>query len=498
MSAGFSKFSETESEASWFPKEKMSLQKTAEVVKLIKDALIQKQLSFAAFFRRLDSNGNTLLSYPEFSKGIDEVCKLSPMVKEQLFARMDVNGIGMVDYDNFLEALQTTIVSAPKVRTADNFDWEEKMIQKLKNYISHNGITVEEAFKAFDRDFDGKVSKEDLKWALINILKVEEEEILPTKLERLFRLMDFYKTGSIQLSDVQRLVEDENPYRTSETFAKTKFAQSSNTFNWKNNAIQQLGLGISKQFDSLNESFDKISGREDKIDFNQFKEFVDKSNLLAGFNLTKQLQQQLFSEIDTHKKGYITEHDWSLAFSQFHWGSQLIIEISNALQVAFADVHSSFQFLLDFRKEKKGNTLTRADFLKAFKSLTNNRFSNNDLIKVWNEIAGEKHNHLSKDRFCEQFEHLNYRGASTLVRGASASSKGKTLIVTNNSSMPKWESDILEKIRQLILAVPVPLKDVFKQFDSDASGKLSSQEFRNGIRKLGLGLTSREIDMLMV
>lgn len=34
--------------------------------------------------------------------------------------------------------------------------------------------------------------------------------------------------------------------------------------------------------------------------------------------------------------------------------------------------------------------------------------------------------------------------------------------------------------------------------DTDWSGKLSAVEFRNGIRKLGLGLTSREIDQLMI
>lgn len=58
-------------------------------------------------------------------------------------------------------------------------------------------ITVEEAFKCFDLDFDGFISKADLKSGLISILKVREEEILPTKLDRLFKLLDFYKTNSI-------------------------------------------------------------------------------------------------------------------------------------------------------------------------------------------------------------------------------------------------------------------------------------------------------------
>jgi hypothetical protein len=39
--------------------------------------------------------------------------------------------------------------------------------------------------------------KDDLKWALLNILKIKDEEIQNTKLDRLFRLMDFYKTNKI-------------------------------------------------------------------------------------------------------------------------------------------------------------------------------------------------------------------------------------------------------------------------------------------------------------
>ncbi|MBK8156481.1 MAG: EF-hand domain-containing protein [Streptococcus sp.] len=68
-------------------------------------------------------------------------------------------------------------------------------------------MTIEEAYKAFDRDFDGKINKGDLKWVLINILKVDEETIMPTKLERLFKLLDFYKSGFIQLSDIHRIVD---------------------------------------------------------------------------------------------------------------------------------------------------------------------------------------------------------------------------------------------------------------------------------------------------
>ncbi len=69
------------------------------------------------------------------------------------------------------------------------------MVDKIKAWIVKEKITIDEAFKCFDRDFDGFIKKDDLKWGIINILKFKDDEILPTKLDRLFRLMDFYKTG---------------------------------------------------------------------------------------------------------------------------------------------------------------------------------------------------------------------------------------------------------------------------------------------------------------
>ncbi len=56
---------------------------------------------------------------------------------------------------------------------------------------------MEEAFKTFDRDFDGKINKGDLRWVLINILKIDEDALQPLKLERLYKLLDFYKSGFV-------------------------------------------------------------------------------------------------------------------------------------------------------------------------------------------------------------------------------------------------------------------------------------------------------------
>lgn len=240
----------------FFPKEPLPDTKALEVIAKIKEALISKGISFRELFARLDSNNDEFLTFAEFSQNIEPIIKLSPLVKEQLFALMDVNKIGMIDYESFLSTLKKTAVSAKVIRVNDNFNWEYEMIQKIKDWISSEGITVEEAFKAFDRDFDGFIDIEDLKWVLINIVKCgDKSSIKSSQLERLFKLLDFHKDGYIQKCDLQRLMENENPYLTTGKSLNTKFMVGSDTFDWKNNAIQQIGIVLSKssKFSSLQE-----------------------------------------------------------------------------------------------------------------------------------------------------------------------------------------------------------------------------------------------------
>lgn len=83
----------------------------------------------------------------------------------------------------------------------DNFDWELSMVQKVKDWIQTKSLNAEEAFKCFDRDFDGFISVSDLRQGLLTNLSIPEYQITDTKLERLYRLLDTFKTGKIQLTD---------------------------------------------------------------------------------------------------------------------------------------------------------------------------------------------------------------------------------------------------------------------------------------------------------
>jgi Ca2+-binding EF-hand superfamily protein len=54
-----------------------------------------------------------------------------------------------------------------------------------------------DAFRIFDQDFDGLISKEDMAASLIQHLSVPADELIDTRLDRLFRLLSFFKTDRI-------------------------------------------------------------------------------------------------------------------------------------------------------------------------------------------------------------------------------------------------------------------------------------------------------------
>lgn len=104
-------------------------------------------------------------------------------------------------------------------------------------------LTPLDVFKSFDCDFDGKVSKNDLKKALVEVIGIKERDISDARLDRLISLMSFFKTPSLQPSDFERLLTLNNPYLGQESAtlaASLNFKKSmggalkdSDMHNWK-------------------------------------------------------------------------------------------------------------------------------------------------------------------------------------------------------------------------------------------------------------------------
>jgi len=264
-----------------------------------------------------------------------------------------------------------------------------------------------------------------------------------------------------------------------------------------------MGIMISKIFPSIKDSFENASEHIQKVTFEQFKKFIETNNALTGFNMTLSLTQKLFSEIDPHKKGYLTENDWVNAFQSFRWNDQIFVELKNVIQCSFTDVDSAFEFFLSFKPQSKKQEgkqfIEYSDFEYCINSLTSERFKRNELQSLWKSVTeGGKTSQVDKYLFRSHFDNIKYSGKSTVRNIKSAAAGSRTTIYTESSSSSTWKVDIIEKLRQIIRTSNKSFEEIFREFDEDKNGYISKIEFRNAIRKLNLGLTSREIDQLMV
>lgn len=141
--------------------------------------------------------------------------------------------------------------------------------------------------------------------------------------------------------------------------------------------------------------------------------------------------------------------------------------------------------------------------------MSGGRFKKTEIDHLWKSIA-DNADACDGFKFKSHFDQLHYRGLSSVktvsdacnttgVKSISSlpTQSTKFTIQTKTSSSSKWDNNIVEKLRVLVSSSPKSLHDIFYEFDEDGNGYITSVEFRNAIRKLGIGLTSRDIDQLM-
>lgn len=294
--------------------------------------------------------------------------------------------------------------------TEDSFDWPLEVLQNMKNYFLLRKISEDDAFRMVDYDFDGTISRKDLGEFLHKVLKYQKHELIESRIERTFKLLDHYKRGYVQLEDFKRLFAGEPSYSPEKILFKNASTRSSSTghlntksqitfesihssrhFDWKINARQQIGLKLSRDYEDMKSSFDGISSHKGRITYETFKKWIEDNNVLQGFNLTEHLLLRLYADLDPHKKGYLVLTDWENAFSQFSWNHQILAEVQDVLYTNFPDTNAAYQYFLKrggrSEYESKTAEIGFKEFKNTIESLIPKRFTQSDLKILWEKIS---------------------------------------------------------------------------------------------------------------
>lgn len=370
-----------------FPFQKLSEKKINQVLKDLRYKLELKLMNYEALFKFLDADSDGFITIKEFSEQIDKILPLSQPIKDGFFAFMDRLHIGMVDLSNFLKAMNKSSVSKEQPITEDNFNWEMDIIVRIRDWFAQQRFTVEDAFRTLDKNFQGQIFEKDIRTFLIEQIKLKEEDITDGKINRLFKLMDQYKRGRITCEDFRRFLCEDFVVGRNQTIMGDQIIDNFSSFDWKLNAKQQLGLVLTRRFPDLTKSFDVISGYRKKLLYDRFLKWVTDTNAMKGFDLTEKLMQDLFSDLDQHKKGYLTEQDWEIAFGGYNWKKQMKQEVSLMIKQNFASLGKAFEF---FQQDLSKQHIDYPNFCKAINSLFPKRFIDSDISDLWKIYAGDQ------------------------------------------------------------------------------------------------------------
>ena len=359
----------------------------------------------------------------------------------------------------------------------DSWEWEHDILSKIQSWATTQKLSIESVFRAFDRDFDGILSKSDLRDSLQSILKITD--LTPAKIDRLYKLLDAFKRDSVQLADFKVIFEENRRP------------------DWKSSAKQQIGLYLSKTYTSVSEGFQQVSELSGKVTFAQFQALIDSKSVLFGFNLTPSLLQELFADIDFKRKGFISESDWSTAFGSYQHKQLAFTELKDTLRSNFIDIDAAFDFFLSFHTVQPPGKLLLSEFEAAVESLIPKRFTKGEVKGLWERIAGDR-SYVDGKVFAGAFSDVRFMstfGSRTGSRVTSERGSARSASTTRLSVVS--DDDPLRKLRALLKASPRPLESLFRDVDPSNTGHVSAYDFRSALRSLSLGLTAKDIDQLL-
>ncbi len=107
----------------------------------------------------------------------------------------------MIDYKTFLKTLKYAtqigeiVFEDEKEKEEDEWGWSQKQLQLMKEWFQREQISVEDAFRVIDHDFDGFIKKNDIDYFIKNVLQTPEKEVSSGKVSKIFKLMDEFKRG---------------------------------------------------------------------------------------------------------------------------------------------------------------------------------------------------------------------------------------------------------------------------------------------------------------
>ena len=244
----------------------------------------QKNISPMQTFELFDKDGDQTLSREELMQAFTAMgISVNSNESEVLFMFIDLDGSGSIDYKEFIKKLKRSGVA---VRSK-----EEEVVNTIWEKITSVGLTLNNAFKIFDKDGNNLIEYEDMAGAFKTLnIKVDD-----SYLSELFKLIDITGDGKITNAEFVHIFK---------RFNKVSYERSEDTkVDWKFELMAKVEKVAKTRDLSLEEVFNKIDRDGDgQVTLQELNELFKEMSI----SLERNQFEKLFYAIDTNKSGFMS------------------------------------------------------------------------------------------------------------------------------------------------------------------------------------------------
>jgi Ca2+-binding EF-hand superfamily protein len=443
------------------------------VQKKLVSTLWHRGINVAQAFRAFDRDGDGQISRREFSEGLQALeIGITGRQIEDLLLILDRDGDGTIDYREFTNQFGGSgRPRGPAVGAAHGQINAGGVRGEIIATFRQHGVDVLTAFKAFDRDGDGQISRREFSEGLqalrIGINDWQIEQLLYSLNKDVDGQISYREfaaefggggAGGFTGAHIPEAMGWVSVYGRS-----TSASVAVSVFDVR----EAIVSGIRKSFASLRESFTKYDRRAiEEISRHNFSECLLSLNVgvtsqhVADFLYLIDMERRRRGDNAHHTQSGWTANQYTITFAEF--------------ELHFGGYYDLFELFARFDNDGS-MTLRGKDFAAALRSIPL-KLSSYQLSEVLTSAVdiSDESDKLDYLKFCKQLTQTPAVQKAARLK----SIKGKL-------------AGIMAKHAAICL-------DTFKKLDLNGGGFVNAIEIRTGLLGLGINLKPRDIDDLMI
>ena len=286
------------------------------------------------------------------------------------------------------------------------FHIEQAVFRRVVTQLQTSHLSSQQAFSAFDKDKNGRISKAEFKSALDNL----GVKLSPNELDSILRSIDSDRDSGVNYAEFSRKLE---------RFGMTSESEEQQILHTIYESIRRLNYTLHDVFMIFDSDGDGSINRKEFIDcFHKF-----------GLGLTTVQIEKIAKLIDANSDGNINFEEFRRIFDRglnlqpeekkafsLDWKDQIFARINESIRKNGLDLAEAFAVF----DENKDGRINKSEFLNVFRRM-NIGLSPPQMDELWNSMNSDRDGSISYVEFLSQFKaSVRQIDSNRVVREAEA------------------------------------------------------------------------------